>query len=100
MAAGADYVVVSESDYQSFFSGTVSPARANDQSLNAARHFYSELFKKGTLMWSRDRGPVPYLQPGLEIYHVPKTGDVAKTKNAGNEAKTERDAVDAEIGAQ
>jgi hypothetical protein len=40
------------------------------------------------------------LQPGLEIYHVPKTGDVAKTKNAGNEAKTERDAVDAEIGAQ
>ncbi len=88
VTAGADYVVVSDSDYEDFFSGAVSVARANDQSIHAAKQFYSDLFKKGTLIWSRDRGPVPYLQPGLEIYHLPRAGDGAKTA---------RDAVNAEI---
>ncbi len=88
VTAGADYVVVSDSDYEDFFSGAVSVARANDQSIHGAKQFYSDLFKKGTLIWSRDRGPVPYLQPGLEIYHLPRAGDGAKTA---------RDAVNAEI---
>ena len=71
-AAGADYVVVSESNYKNLLSGAVSVASVNDQSVSAAREFYSELFKKGTLLWSRELGPVPYLQPGLEIYRLPK----------------------------
>ena len=75
IAAGADYVVVSKSDYEGFFARALSVARVNDQSIDTARQFYSELFKKGTLIWSRDRGPVPYLQPGLEIYRLPKPGD-------------------------
>jgi hypothetical protein len=81
VAEGANYVVVSESDYKIFFSGTVSVARVTDQSVQGVRQFYSELFKKGTLVWSRDRGPVPYLQPGLQIYRVPKPGTPARTQN-------------------
>jgi hypothetical protein len=65
-------VVTSASDYQIFFSGAASVAMVNDESLHAAKQFYSGLFKNCTLIWSRNRGPVPYLQPGLEIYHVPK----------------------------
>jgi hypothetical protein len=89
VAAGADYVVVSESDYKGLFSGAVSVARANDQSVNAARQFYSELFKKGTLVWSRDQGPVPYLQPGLEIYRVPRPGNDGKTEQGAPDAAVE-----------
>jgi hypothetical protein len=77
--AGVNYVVVSQSDYESLFGGTVSVARINDQSVGAAKQFYSDLFKKGTLVWSRSRGPVPQLQPGLEVFHVPKSGGSAKT---------------------
>jgi len=40
---------------------------------NSVQQFYSELSKKGTLVWSRERGAVPYLQPGLEIYHLSKS---------------------------
>jgi hypothetical protein len=85
--AGADYAVVSESDYQSLLSGAVSVASVSDETVNASRQFYSELFKKGTLIWSRDRGPVPYLQPGLEIYRLPKPGGAGKPE--GNSANAE-----------
>ena len=81
-AEGVDYVVTSASDYQIFFSGAASVAMVNDESLHAAKQFYSGLFKNGTLIWSRNRGPVPYLQPGLEIYHVPRA--VHETKLAPN----------------
>ncbi len=75
VAAGVDYVVVSKSDYTPLFSTVVSVALSNNQSFEAAKQFYSELFKKGTLVWNRERGPVPYLQPGLEVYRLPKSGD-------------------------
>ncbi len=89
--AGADYVVVCASDYETLRSSAASVALANDESVNAAKQFYSELFAKGTLVWSRDRGPVPYLQPGLEIYHLPKSHDGGKPA---------RDASAVEIGTQ
>jgi Dolichyl-phosphate-mannose-protein mannosyltransferase len=73
VAAGVDYVVVSESDYTPLFSAVVSVALLNNQSFEASKQFYSELFKKGTLVWSRALGPVPYLQPGLKIYRLPKS---------------------------
>jgi hypothetical protein len=73
LAAGVDYAVVSESDYTPFFSTVVSVALLNNQSFEAAKQFYSELFKKGTLVWSRSLGPVPYLQPGLKIYRLPRS---------------------------
>jgi len=75
VAAGVDYAVVSESDYGPLFATVVSVALSNNQSFEAAKQFHSELFKKGTLVWGRARGPVPYLQPGLEIYSLPKSGD-------------------------
>jgi hypothetical protein len=54
-------------------------ARANNQAVNSTKQFYSDLFKNGTLIWSRSQGPVPYLQPGLEVYHLPRAGgDAAK----------------------
>ena len=71
-------MVTSASDYQILFSGAASVAMVNDESFYAAKQFYSELFKNGTLIWSRNRGPVPYLQPGLEIYHIPKRGHDTK----------------------
>jgi hypothetical protein len=72
VAAGVGYVVVSASDYKSLLPGAVSVAGANNQSVNATRQYYSELFKKGTLIWSRNQGPVVHLQPGLEVYRVPR----------------------------
>jgi Dolichyl-phosphate-mannose-protein mannosyltransferase len=72
--AGASYVVVSPSDYKGLLPGAVSVARANNQAVNSTKQFYSELFKNGTLIWSRSPGPVPYLQPGLEIYRLPRPG--------------------------
>lgn len=75
VAAGIGYAVVSESDYTPLFSTVVSVALSNNLSFEAAKQFHSELFKKGTLVWSRQRGPVPYLQPGLEIYRLSKSGD-------------------------
>jgi 4-amino-4-deoxy-L-arabinose transferase-like glycosyltransferase len=79
VGAGAGYVVVSPSDYKGLFSGAVSVARANNQAVNSTKQFYSDLFKNGTLIWSRSQGPVPYLQPGLEVYHLPRAGvDEAK----------------------
>jgi hypothetical protein len=75
VAAGVDYAVVSESDYAPLFAAVVSVALSNNQSFEAAKQFHSELFSKGTLVWSRAQGPVPYLQPGLKIYRLPKSGD-------------------------
>jgi hypothetical protein len=75
VAAGVDYAVVSESDYAPLFATVVSVALSNNQSFEAAKRFHSELFRKGTLVWSRAQGPVPYLQPGLKVYRLPKSGD-------------------------
>jgi 4-amino-4-deoxy-L-arabinose transferase-like glycosyltransferase len=83
-AAGASYVVVSSSDYKSLLARPVSVARANDQSINSVRQFYSELFKKGTLLWSRNQGPVRYLQPGLEVYRLPRPGNAAESGEKPN----------------
>jgi hypothetical protein len=73
-AAGVNYAVVSESDYAPLFVTAASVAVLNNQSFEAAKQFHSELFAKGTCVWSRARGPVPYLQPGLKIYRLPKPG--------------------------
>jgi hypothetical protein len=72
VAAGADYVVVCDSDYAPLFAPIVSVALLNNQSFEAAKQFHSEVRNKGTLVWSRAPGPVPYLQPGLKIYRLPK----------------------------
>jgi hypothetical protein len=83
VAAGIDYAVVSASDYKPFFS-TVSALDEVGQPSNSVQQFYSELSKKGTLVWSRDRGAVPYLQPGLEIYHLPKSETRAAEAGIGD----------------
>jgi hypothetical protein len=74
VAAGVDYAVVSESDYAPLFVTAASVAVLNNQSFETAKQFHSELFAKGTCIWSRAQGPVPYLQPGLKIYRLPKPG--------------------------
>ena len=72
VAAGVHYAVVCETDYAPLFVTVASVAVLNNQSFEAAKQFHSALFGKGTLVWSRARGPVPYLQPGLKIYRLPK----------------------------
>jgi hypothetical protein len=83
VAAGVDYAVVSASDYKPFFSNASALDTAG-QSSNSVQQFYSELSKKGTLVWSRERGAVPYLEPGLEIYHLPKSEARAADGAIGN----------------
>jgi hypothetical protein len=63
-------------DYSRYFSGSSSVATVNERSVETEKRFYSELFQRGTLVWKREPGPVPFLQPGLEIYHLsrPVTG--------------------------
>jgi len=90
LESGATYVVVSQSDYKSVLTNAVSVAMVNDESVNTGKQFYTELFKKGTLIWSRDLGPVPYLQPGLEIYHLPKNGEDAGSDQQKSELKAEQ----------
>ena len=84
LGAGCDYAVVSASDYKPFFPD-VSVLDAGGQSSNSAQRFYSELFKKGTLVWSRERGVVPYLEPGLEIYHLPNAEARAADPASGDQ---------------
>jgi Dolichyl-phosphate-mannose-protein mannosyltransferase len=70
--SGVDYVVVCPVDYQDLLAATATSATSDDEPFNASKEFYRELFKRGTLLWERDPGPVQKLQPGLEIYRLPK----------------------------
>jgi hypothetical protein len=69
-AAGVDYIIASPADYNGVLSGDDLGAAASDRSLDGTKQFYSDLFKRGTLVWKREPGPIPFLQPGLEIYHL------------------------------
>ncbi len=88
-ATGVDYIVASPADYSAVFSQSGSAAMANDQSLIAAKRFYSELFKRGTLVWKREPGPVPFLQPGLEIYHLPRSATSTEKGHEGENSTAE-----------
>jgi hypothetical protein len=90
-AAGVDYIVASPADYKGVFSGSGSVATVNDRALNAARQFYTELFKHGTLIWKREPGPVSFLQPGLEIYLLPRPASRTENRPEGENITAETD---------
>lgn len=71
-ATGIDYLVISESDYGTFFrkaaSEHLSPA------FQKKRGFYEALFKDYKPLWVRDRGKSGiYLHPGLQIFKIAKS---------------------------
>jgi 4-amino-4-deoxy-L-arabinose transferase-like glycosyltransferase len=70
-ASGVTHVAVSESDYGRYFR-RAGRAREEFQSEFAQRRaFYESLFERGEKLWSRPRGTVIYLHPGLELYRLP-----------------------------
>ncbi len=71
-ASGVDYIIASPADYDRVFSPEGPADSVKSSSLVAVKQFYLELFKHGTLVWKREAGPIPFLQPGLEIYHLPR----------------------------
>lgn len=67
-AQGVTHVVVSESDYGRFLLQSLKPHDSYKDTYDRNRLFYERLFKEGTLLWSRDRGTVIYLHPGIRVY--------------------------------
>lgn len=67
-AQGVTHVIVSQSDYGRFFLKSLRPHDGFREKYNASRLFYERLFKEGRLLWSRERGTVIYLHPGIQVY--------------------------------
>jgi len=47
------------------------PEKREDQSAQAERKFYEQLFREGKLRWERPAGRIYYLHPGLRVYELP-----------------------------
>lgn len=69
-AKGITHVVVSESDYGRFFLPSLRPHSSYKAEYERNRQFYSRLFEEGVLLWSRERGTVIYLHPGIRVYAI------------------------------
>lgn len=63
------YVVVSESTYGRFFLESLRPKAGQSGEFERRASFYRKLREQKPL-WSRPRGTVLYLHPGLEVYAV------------------------------
>jgi 4-amino-4-deoxy-L-arabinose transferase-like glycosyltransferase len=67
---GVRYVVVARTDYGRFFLRSLRPKADDRMEFEQAKQFYESLFASANKVWTRDRGPVLYLHPGLEIYDL------------------------------
>ena len=70
-ASGAEYVVLSESDYGRFFLKSLRSQKGQESGHTKSRSLY-ETLRRGKPLWSRPRDTVIYLHPGLEVYPMPK----------------------------
>jgi len=69
---GVACIVVSESDYGRYFRSRLKPKQGYEDEFTRHRNFYERLFKEGEKVWSRPRGIVIYLHPGIEVYRLKK----------------------------
>jgi hypothetical protein len=67
---GIHYVAVSEGDYGRFFLNTHSPREEDAWEYERRKAFYSTLFEQGRLLWECPAGPLPYLQPSIQLYSI------------------------------
>ena len=70
-AAGVTYVVASQNDYGRYFRDAYRARAGGGDAVARDREFYERLFHEGELLWSRPRGAVIYLHPGLQLYRLP-----------------------------
>lgn len=70
VAGGVTHVVASESDYGRYFLKSLVPQNTFRDEYEQRRSFYEDLFHRGERLWSRPRGTVIYLHPGLELYRL------------------------------
>ncbi|MCE9612004.1 MAG: hypothetical protein K8R23_17540 [Chthoniobacter sp.] len=70
-AKGVTHVAVSESDYGRFFLRNLRPREGAEEDFAKRKAFYAELLRDGERVFSRERGPVLYLHPGLRVYRLP-----------------------------
>jgi hypothetical protein len=68
---GVTHVAVSESDYGKFFLRGLRPQKGEGDSFARRRAFYESLLRDNVPLFTRDRGPVLYLHPGIRIYTLP-----------------------------
>ncbi len=67
---GVNYFVASESDYGRYFRRAGKARVEYRGEYEQRRAFYDELFARGEKLWSRPRGTVIYLHPGLAVYRL------------------------------
>jgi hypothetical protein len=68
---GVTHVAVSESDYGRFFLRGLRPKKDSEAAFERRKNFYKKLLRDGDLLFTRDRGTVLYLHPGLRLYRIP-----------------------------
>ena len=69
-AKGITHVAASESSYGRYFLDSLRPQATHEEAYQRSRSFYEQLFREGRLLWSRDRGTVIYLHPGVKLYEI------------------------------
>jgi hypothetical protein len=67
---GVTHVAVSESDYGKFFLSSLRPKPGDAEKFQKRKAFYERLLREGKLVFSRDRGTVIYLHPGIRVYQL------------------------------
>lgn len=71
---GVTHVIVSEQDYGRYFRKSIKPQKGAESKFAESRKFYERLRSEAKSLWSRDRGTVIYLHPGIEVYELPQSG--------------------------
>lgn len=80
---GVTHVVLSQQTYGRYFRKSIHPQASAAKEYAEKRDIYQVLMDKNTPLWSRDRGTVIYLHPGLQVYALPKsTGSTGTSSTA------------------
>ncbi|GAB4166349.1 MAG: hypothetical protein Fur0032_03670 [Terrimicrobiaceae bacterium] len=69
-AAGPTLVVVTQGDFGRFLLKNHSPTGSSSPDYWRRSQFYLDLFASGELVWQREPGRLPYLQPGIRVYQL------------------------------
>ncbi len=69
-ARGVTHLAVSASDYGRFLMRGLVPQTGERESFERRKAFYEELLRDGELIFSRERGAVLYLHPGIRLYRM------------------------------
>jgi hypothetical protein len=67
---GITHVATSETVYGRYFRAGSRPKKGKEKEFFERKQFYSRLQRECPEVWSRERGTIVYLNPGLELYDI------------------------------